>query len=150
KKVTNRPIQPEEYQYLVEFINKVETRRFEIREAGRSEQRARREQARERVPAAAYQHSLEDTDLPHRIYNAIAEDGYRTVGDVMEQYYLEPKAFASMPGVGATGLEAIEKMLNSVDFSRPAEEAALAEAAAETAPSDEQTAVAAPESGVLT
>ena len=123
KKTTNRAIQPEEYAYLVDFINKVETRRFELREAGRSEQRARREAAREQVPALAYQHALEDTDLPHRIYNAIAEAGYRTVGDVMEQYNLEPKAFAALPGVGAAGLEAIEKMLKAIDFSAPAAEA---------------------------
>lgn len=151
KKVTNRPIQPEEYQYLVEFINKVETRRFELREAGRSEQRARREAARERVPALAYQHALEDTDLPHRIYNAIAEAGYRTVGDVLEQYNLEPKAFGTLPGVGATGLEAIEKMLNSIDFSLPVAEPAVGEPSesAEAAPIiDEGAPAAVPETAL--
>jgi N utilization substance protein A len=128
KKATNRPIQPEEYQALVEFINKVEVRRFELRESGRSEKRERRIEARAKVPPLAFQHSLEDTDLPHRIYNSIAEAGYQTVGEVMEQYFLEPKALLNLPGVGAAGLEAIESMLKSIDFSAPAVEAADADA----------------------
>jgi N utilization substance protein A len=119
KKEANRPITPEDYEVLSRLVNMVETRRLEIREAGRTERRARREAARAQVPQMAYQHSIEDTDLPHRIYNALSEAGYSSVGQVMEQYYLEPRTFINMSGVGQAGLEAIEKMLASVEFAEP-------------------------------
>lgn len=123
KKGANRAVLPEEYQFLTEFISKVEERRLELQEASRSEQRARREAARLQVPAAAYAYSLEDTDLPLRVANGLAEAGYSTVGQVMEQYHIEPKAFLNIHGLGATALESIESVLKSMDFTEHVEEA---------------------------
>ncbi|MBN1428431.1 MAG: transcription termination/antitermination protein NusA [Anaerolineae bacterium] len=119
KRDSNRPITPEDYDVLIDFVNLIETRRLDIREAGRTEHRARREAAQAQVPQPAYQYQLEDTDLSNRIYNILSEAGYSTVGQVMEQYYLEPNAFVNMSGIGATGLEAIEKLLASIDFAEP-------------------------------
>lgn len=134
KREANRPITPEDYDVLVRFVNLIETRRLDIREAGRTERRARREAARAQVPEFAYQHSLEDTDLSHRVYNVLAEAGYTTVGQVMEQYHLEPRAFVNMGGVGQTGLEAIEKMLATVEFVEPEMEEPLVQVEHELAP----------------
>lgn len=153
KRDANRPITPEDYDILVRFVNLIETRRLEIREAGRTERRARREAARAQVPPIAYQHPLEDTDLSHRIYNILAEGGYTTVGQVMEQYYLEPKAFVNMSGVGQTGLEAIEKMLATIEFAEPeppepvaqAEVEPVSDQALEPAAAEEEMAAASEE-----
>jgi len=119
KKVTNRAVMPEEYQFLIEFVNEVESHRLEYREANRTERRARREAARASVPQQAYVLALEDTELPSRITNSLAEAGYSTIGQVMEQYQIEPRVFLGIQGVGAPGAEAIEKILASVDFSQP-------------------------------
>ena len=120
KKSANRAVLPEEYQFLTEMINTVEEKRLEMHDASRSERRARREEARSLVPAAAYSYSLEDTDLPLRVANGLAEAGYSTIGQVMEQYHIEPKAFLTIHGLGASAVDAIEAMLKSVDFTEPA------------------------------
>lgn len=120
KKETNRAILPEEYHTLIEFINLVENGRLDVKEVSRTDQRARREAARAGVPQAAYMYSLEDTDLPTRIANSLAEAGFSTVGQVMEQHLIEPRVFVNIQGLGAPALDAIEKMLQSVDFSEPA------------------------------
>ncbi len=119
KKAAGRPLMPEEFHLLVQFVTKVENYYLALAEADRSERRLRREAAREQIPAQAYQHPLDDTDLPLRVYNALAESGFSTVGEVMEAYYLNPNRLMGLPGLGLGGFEAIEKMVHTIEFLEP-------------------------------
>jgi N utilization substance protein A len=123
KRDENRPIMPEDYQLMVDFIKLVETHLLSLREEERAERRALREAARAQVPPAAYDYPLEETDLHHRIYDILADGGYLNVGMVMEQYYLEPNQFLNLRGFQQSMLESIEEMMATLDFSdMPVEE----------------------------
>lgn len=149
KKAASKPIMPEDYQTLIQFVTKVENYRLGLREEDRTTRRARREQAREQIPARAYHHPLDDTDLPLRIYNALAESGFATVGEIMEMYYLNPNRLLNIQGVGQSGLAEVEKLIDSFGFEEaPAEDAAQPEAETMVeaeAPAAEEAAVEAGE-----
>ncbi len=123
KKANNRPIMPEDYDLLVDFVKTVENHWLQLREATRSEWRTRREEARARVPEAAYRFSLEETDLPLRVFNILVDAGYNTVGDVMEQYYFDPEQFLRLPDFNRSSLQAVEKMVETITFPEPVVEA---------------------------
>ncbi len=133
KKAENRPVMPEEYVMLTDFVKLVETRRSEILEESRVEVRERMHEARAQVPPQAYEHPLEETDLPLRVYNVLEEAGYSNVGEVMEQYFYDADRFLSLPGLGPAGLEDIKNMIESIEFAEeaPEAEAEAAEADAE-------------------
>lgn len=131
KKAANKAVTPEEFTVLVQFINRVENFRLGIKEGNRVERRAQREAARGQIPAAAFEHPLEDTDLPLRVYNALAEAGFQTVGDIMETFYVNPDRLSSIAGVGASGLDTIKNVLDTIEFADRAEVVVAREVIAE-------------------
>ena len=116
KKEQARPIMPEDYQSLVRFTELVENHRLGLREAERSVRREEIETARDQVPSLAYEHPLDDTDLPLRVYNALDEAGYATVGEVMEQYYLSQDRLLEISGFGPAALESVQDMIDTMVF----------------------------------
>ena len=136
KKAENRPVMPEEYVMLTDFVKLVETRRTELLEESRVEVRERMHEARAQVPPQAYEHPLEETDLPLRVYNVLEEAGYNNVGEVMEQYFYDPNRLLNLPGIGQAGLEDIRNMIETIEFVKaaPEAEAEAAEAEAEAEP----------------
>ncbi len=131
KKASGKPIMPEDYDVLIDFARLVENRRLRAREEVRSEWRARYDEAKSHVPAAAYEHPLEETDLPLRVYNALDEADYKTVGEVMEQYFFDSKRLLEVANFGPAALEAVEEMINTITFPEPEVEAVEAEVAGE-------------------
>ncbi len=131
KKAANKPIMPEDYQLLVQFVNRVETYRLGLREEDRTARRAHREAARAQIPAAAYEHPLDDTDLPLSVHNALAEAGFRSVGEVMEVYYLNPDRLLKVPRLSPAALDDVQQMIETIKFAVPTEPTETAEAAEE-------------------
>ncbi len=129
KKATNRIVTPEEYELLVNFVKLVENYRLGLLEASRMDWRARREEARAKVPPAAYELPLEETDLPMRIYRALSEAGYNTVGALMEQYYFDAERLLTIPGINEAALQTIERVIATTEFPAPAAEEVVAELA---------------------
>jgi N utilization substance protein A len=143
KKEEKRPIMPEDYLLMIDFVKTVENYRLGLLEDRRVVRRAEIEEALAKVPAAAYKHPLEETDIPQRVYSVLDDAGYSTVGQVMEQYYLNPQKLLDIHGFGPAMLGAVETMINTIEFDASAAEAAKeagAEALAELAEGAEQLA----------
>jgi N utilization substance protein A len=139
KKAAGRALMPEDYHLLTDFVKQAEAHRHQVREASRTEYRRHLQEARAMVPAAAYDHLLEDTDLPLRVYNLLIEAGYNSVGQVMEQYYLDPGKLLTIAGFGAQALEDVERMFSTIQFAEP-EAVEAVEASAEELPAPEGVA----------
>ncbi len=135
KKAAGRIITPEEYELLINFVKLVENYRLGQLEASRMDWRARREEARAKVLPAAYEYPLEETDLPMRIYRALSEAGYNTVGALMEQYYFDAERLLTIPGINEAALQTIEQLLSTMTFATPGVEEAAAQI--EVAPVEE-------------
>jgi N utilization substance protein A len=143
KKEEKRPIMPEDYLLMIDFVKTVENYRLSLLEGERVIRRAEIEEALAKVPAAAYQHPLDDTDIPQRVYSILDDAGYSTVGQVMEQFYLDPQKLLDLHGFGPVMLSHVEEMVETIEFAEPAAEeaeAVSAEAQAELAGGEEQPA----------
>ncbi len=155
KKEEGRPLTPEEYLSLIQFVDRIERRTVEQKKAEAAAEEERVATARAGIPAAAFDMSIETLGLPEHIYTILTEAEHRTVGDMMMAMKLNPDSVLGLAGIGPKSMQAIEAALANVVFPEPAPEPVPeilpvetasqvpAEAAAEAAPV-EATAEAVP------
>ncbi|MBN2548346.1 MAG: transcription termination/antitermination protein NusA [Anaerolineales bacterium] len=144
KKAEGRPVTPEEYHTLSQFVDRVERGLIRQRQ---SEQRAEEELeliTRARVPAAAFEIPLEKFDVSDRVYAVISEAGFQTVGDLMLQMRLDPDSILGLNGMGPKAMRELQEAIDLAFPPEPEEEEAVAEQPEEileAAPAAEEAAV---------
>ncbi|MGH2524668.1 MAG: transcription termination factor NusA, partial [Anaerolineales bacterium] len=139
KKAEGRPLTPEEYQLLGKVVELVEKRVAK----GRQEERAAKVEKvaaiKATIPAGAHQLPLAEAQLPERIYRALTDADYRTVGDVMEQLAVNEDRILGMESFGPKMLDELKAAFAKLTFPEPeaqaevTPEAAAPEAAPEAA-----------------
>jgi N utilization substance protein A len=150
KKEENRPLTPEEYLNLIQFVDRVERRTVEQKKAEAAAEEERTTSARAGIPAAAFETSVEALGLPDHVFTILTEAEHRTVGELMMAMKLNPDKVLGLAGIGPKSMQAIEAALAAVTFPEPEpvveavpEAPAPAEAAPEAVPA-EATAEAVP------
>jgi len=142
KKVEGRPVTPEEYQVLGQFVERVERFMIRQRQAEKKEEEQRIEAARVNIPDAAFDILLENFEVSDRVYAVISEAGFPTVGDLMIQMDTDPDAILKLRGMGPKGMKELEEAIATLQDALQAKEA---EQAAETeVVGEEMAAEAAP------
>ena len=104
KKSEGRPVTPEEYTILSQFVDRIE--RGVIRQR-QSEKRADEERQRidsAKIPPTAFDVLISDFDISDRLYTVISEAGFQTVGDIMLQYRTDPDSILRLNGMGPKGM----------------------------------------------
>ena len=76
-------------------------------------------QAKEKIPAVAFETPLEELDFTERITTLLVEAGNETVGDLMLQMELDSDVILSLNGIGPKAIENIENSLSEVTFPEP-------------------------------
>jgi transcription termination/antitermination protein NusA len=130
KKSEGRPVTPEEYQVLTQFVDRVERNLIRQRQTEKQEEDERLLEARAKVPASAFEIPMEDFDVSDRVYAVISEAGFTTVGDLMLQMELDPDAILRLSGMGPKGMKELENAIEGVREQARQQEQAEAEAAA--------------------
>jgi N utilization substance protein A len=152
KKAENRPITPEEYTALGQFVDRVERRTLERQRADDKASAEKLAEARAGVPDAAFTQPLEVLGIPEHVFNILTEAEYHTAGDLLLAMRLDADKVLGLPGIGPKAMKAIEKAVAEASFAATVTEepvAVVAEAAAEAAPVEMATAAeAAPEAAV--
>jgi N utilization substance protein A len=149
KKSEGRPVTPEEYLSLVQFVERVERRTVEQKKAEATAEEERLAAAKAEIPAAAFETSIETLGLAEHVYNILTEAEHRTIGDLMLAMKLNPDSVLGLVGIGPKSMQAIETALANVTFPEPepvpepVAEAAPAEVAAEV-PAEAAAAAAEP------
>jgi N utilization substance protein A len=137
KKAEGRPVTPEEYQTLSQFVDRVERGLVRQRQKEKQAEEERQRVAQANVPEAAFKVTIEDLGLPIRTSSLLGGAGYTTVGDLMLQLSLDPDEVLGLAGVGAKTMQDIEEALAQFNQRVEAEEAVAepehAEEAAEPA-----------------
>jgi N utilization substance protein A len=146
KKAENRPVTPEEYSQLVQFVERVERRTIEKQRAEAAAEEERTNEARAGIPLPAFETSLETLGLADHITNILTGGDFHTIGDLMMALKLDPDRILGLAGIGPKAMQSIEKAIGAVTFpepEKPAEpvveapveaEAALPEVLPETLP----------------
>lgn len=143
KKAEARPLTPEEYQILAQFVDRVERRAIERQRAAEQESAEKLAEARAGIPEAAFEQPLDVLGLPEHVYNILTEADYRTAGDLLLAMKLSPDQVLGLPGIGPKAMQAINAAVTEVAFQveEPVPAEAAPQGAAElSAPEEESPA----------
>ncbi len=135
KKAENRPVTPEEYTALGQFVDRVERRTIQIKEEAARLEEEKLAAARAEIPVGAFTTPLEQAGIREHVFNILTEAGFETVGDLMMKIKSDPNAILGLAGIGPKAMQNIEEAVSVMTFPEPApvvvEEAPVAEGAAE-------------------
>ena len=119
KKSEGRPLTPEEFLSLIQFVDRVERRTVEQKKAEAAAEQELVSAARADVPEAAFTAEIDVLGLPDHVYTILTEAEHRTVGDLMMTMKLNPDSVLGLSGIGPKSLQAIETALANVSFPEP-------------------------------
>jgi transcription termination/antitermination protein NusA len=124
KKAENRPVTPEEYTMLGQFMDRVERRTLQIREeAVRAESGLATtvipSLAHPEVPATAFGMPLDQIGLKEHVFNILVEAGYDNVGALMVALKVDADKVLKLPGIGPKAMQNIEESLAALTFPEP-------------------------------
>jgi N utilization substance protein A len=128
KKRAERAVMPEEYQTLSRFVQMVEQRQLEQREAGRAQRLKAMEKVRPNIPPRAFEMPLEELELADDIVQALK--AVNNVGELMVRLQADEenlKATLDAANAGDDAMDAIKEAIDSLVLSQP-------EAPVQTAP----------------
>jgi N utilization substance protein A len=144
KKRTGRPIQPEEFRTLADFVKVTEHKLFELREAERSKRRAAMDTVRNLVPSRAYSMRIEELELDDDINQALGR--IDNVGDLMVRLLGDEENLARTLKQGGAGDDAMEAIRYALDdlvvLGEPEPEPELEAVAPESGPEPEPSPLA--------
>jgi len=129
KKAEGRPVTPEEYQVLTQFVDRVERGLIRQRQADKLAEEERLRIAQADIPAAAFEIPLEDFEVSDRVYAVISEAGYQSVGDLMLQMRINPDAILRLSGMGPKAMKELETALEKYSQPVPEQEQPVIEGA---------------------
>jgi N utilization substance protein A len=124
KKDEGRPVTPEEYTLLAQFVDRIERRTVEQKNAERIAAEERAAAARAGVPPAAFEVQVFDLELAEHIVNILTEAEIRTAGDLLVTLKLNRDRILGLAGIGSKSMQSIEAALAKVSFPEPVVEAA--------------------------
>ncbi len=160
RKAEGRPLQPEEYDQMSRFVDRVERRISSKVEETKVDDKALTE-ARAKVPADTFDVSILDSGLPEHVAYILQEAGFSTLGEMAVQMKLNADDILRLNGIGPRALQEIESLMQSLDervaamaeakaaapveAEAPAEVTAETTEALETAPAEEAAEIVAGE-----
>ncbi len=119
KKAESRPVTPEEYTTLAQFVDRVERRTLQIKEEAARIEEERTAAARAEIPETAFQMPLEQAGMKEHVFNILVEAGYENVGDLMMTLKTDSNKVLGLAGVGPKAMQNIEEALAALTFPEP-------------------------------
>ena len=119
KKAEGRPLTPEEYSFMSQFVDRVERGLIHRRTAEKLADELLRKETRASIPDAAFAMKLEELALSDRIYDLLCASGYETTGALMFQLALHEDTVLGISGIGPKAMEEIKEKLASISFPTP-------------------------------
>ncbi len=120
KKRAERAVTPEEYQQLSRFVQLVEQRELEQRDARRAKRLKAMDKVRPNIPKRAFEMSLEELELADDITNALKY--IPNVGELMVRLQADVDnlhATLEASNAGADAMDAINEAIDSLVLSAP-------------------------------
>ena len=119
KKAESRPITPEEYTVLGQFVDRVERRTIQIKEEAARVEEERTTAARADIPTAAFTMPLDQAGIKEHIFNILTEANFETVGQLMFSLKTDPNKVLGLPGIGSKAIQNIEEAIAAITFPEP-------------------------------
>jgi N utilization substance protein A len=116
KKAENRPVTPEEFTQLTQFVDRVERRTIQIKEEAARVVEEKTAVALAQVPEAAFGMKLEEAGIKEHTFNILTEAGYETVGALMLTLKMDQNKVLGLAGIGPKAMQNIEEALAALTF----------------------------------
>ncbi|MCA1953690.1 MAG: transcription termination factor NusA [Anaerolinea sp.] len=127
RKAEGRPLTPEEYDFMVKFIDRVENRSSSRRQPERqAAEEAILSEARRTIPASAFSTDLLDSGIPEHVAYILQEAGYTTSGELALQMKTRPDDILRLNGIGPKAMSEIRKLLERLEQQKQIEDAKAA------------------------
>ncbi len=136
RKAENRPLTPEEYDRMTQFVDRVERKASLKRAPEKKVEDTRVKEIQAAVVPEKVNLNILDSGLPEHVAYTLQEAGFATVGELVVQIALDSDQVLKLQGIGPRAMVEINRLVESVYHPAAAEEAApeaQAEAAVETA-----------------
>ncbi len=148
KKAEGRPLMPEEFDLLNQFVDRVERRSASRRLAEKKAEEARLEAMRATIPADVIPISVLDMGLPEHVATILTGAGYETAGELIMQMKQDPDVVLALQGIGPKAMQGIQEAIERItpekveaeEAPAPATEALPLEVAAAEVPVAAETA----------
>jgi len=135
KKAEGRPVTPEEYHVLTQFVDRIERGLIRQLAEEKKAEEEREKVARANVPAAAFEIPLDKFEVSDRVYAVISDADFQSVGNIMLQLELDADAVWRLRGMGPKAMTELQEALAKVSEQlRAAEEEAKKPAELEVVP----------------
>lgn len=130
RKAEGKPLPPEDYQAMAQWVTMVERQLAELREGRRKAQSRRLMEIRKNTPKTAYSRIIGTLGLEEGLAQALIAIGVENLGLAYERSMLDPDSILSLPEVGARNFEKLKETLETAILDLKADEKAEAEQAA--------------------
>ena len=104
RKADGKPLNPEEYDFMAKFVDRVEKKATAKTEAQKQAEEVQLQEYKKLVPASAFKISILDCGLPEHVGYILQEAGYFSVGDLAVQMKLDQDQILRLQGIGARAL----------------------------------------------
>lgn len=125
RKAEGRPLQPEEYDLMARFVDRVE-RRITHRPEAEKVSEDQFSKAKALLPADSFNINILDSGLPEHVAYILQEAGYSTLGEMAVQMKIAPDEILRLNGIGPRAMQEITKLMEKLDAQMEAEKAAQA------------------------
>ena len=119
KKAEGRPVTPEEYQVMAQFVDRIERGMLRKLDAKRRIEDEKYNTVKATIPEAAFELELVDLPFSAKLYELLVDAGYKTAGDLMLQMTLDSDEILRISGVGPRALDEIKSILSTLEFPEP-------------------------------
>ena len=140
KKAEGRPLTPEEYKEISNFIDRVEMGVIEHRREFQRENEERLKAARDAVPEGAYDLPILVLGLSTRSNTLLNENLIESVGDLLFKMHWDAESVRNINGIGPKAIKEIDSAIETITEAMRAAAKAASEKAATKAASEKAAA----------
>jgi len=116
KKAAGRPITSEDYQHLNRLVAGVEGRIVDARAVEYEKVQQTRAEARQTVPAQAWEVQIEELELSPRVESLLLEQRVTKLGDLLMYMEMGDDALLDISGFGAKALEEVQQAVDDYEL----------------------------------
>jgi N utilization substance protein A len=122
----------ESYDFLIKFVERVETRTFIRSKADEEAERKKMESLKAQIPPSFFDTTILDSTLPEHVNYILQEAGYITLAELVTKMLQAPDDILRLNGIGPKAMKSIKDLMESLPELRAAEEEKVSVEAIET------------------
>jgi N utilization substance protein A len=134
KKGEGRPLTPEEYDQMTQFVDKTERRTTARKVEKKPAEDAAEKEMRALFPEAIYTQNILDSGLPEHVAYILQEAGYATTGELAMIMKTHPDDVLRLQGIGPRAMSEITKLMDGIEAAHKAADKAPVQAEVVVAP----------------